>query len=48
VLFKVIQQNLLAVNTSYVISDMTAISEVLDQQLQASVDAYQRAGIKVA
>ena len=48
VLFKIIQQNLLAVNTSYVISDMTAISDVLDQQLQASVDAYQRAASKVA
>jgi YesN/AraC family two-component response regulator len=48
VLFRLIEQNLLAVNTSYVIHDMTIISDVLDQQLQASVEAYQRSAEKAA
>jgi ActR/RegA family two-component response regulator len=42
VLFRVIQENLLAVNTSYVISDMALISDHLDEQLKASVEAFQR------
>ena len=41
VLFRVIQENLLAVNTSYVISDMSLISDHLDEQLKASVEAFQ-------
>ena len=47
VLFRVIQENLLAVNTSYVIHDMTIISDALDQQLHDSVDAFQKASMKV-
>lgn len=41
ILFRVIQENLLAVNTSYVISDMTVISDHLDEQLKSSVEAFQ-------
>jgi ActR/RegA family two-component response regulator len=48
VLFGAIQQNLLAVNTSYVIHDITVISDALDQQLHASVQAFQNSLPKVA
>jgi hypothetical protein len=48
VLFRLIEQNLLAVNTSYVINDMTIISDALDQQLQASVEAFQKSAEKAA
>ncbi len=43
VIYRVIQENLLAVNTSYVISDMIAISDNLDEQLRAAMSAYDEA-----
>lgn len=42
VIYRVIQENLLAVNTSYVISDMIDISGNLDEQLQVAVESYQQ------
>ncbi len=48
VLFSVVQQNLLAVNTSYFIHDITVISDALDQQLHASVLAFHNSRPKVA
>ncbi len=41
VVYRVIQENLLAVNTSYVITDMISISDNLDEQLRAVVEAYE-------
>ena len=47
VFYRVIQENLLAVNTSYVINDMIAISENLDQQLQKTIEAFEQSSVKM-
>lgn len=41
-ILRIVQENLLAVNTSYVISDIMAISECLDQITQASVEGFEQ------
>ena len=40
VVYSVLQQNLLAVDISYIISDMIQISDNLDEQLEPTVEAY--------
>lgn len=43
VLYSIVQENLLAVNVSYVVTEMSSISDNLDQQMRVAAEAYSRA-----